>query len=89
VVALDPDIPPARQRIRLSAQGVADARWRMDGKPLAAGHDGHNGHDGHDGKAWAPWPGRHRLELLDRQGRVLDKVEFEVRGAAVKITMKK
>ncbi|WP_194711659.1 penicillin-binding protein 1C [Noviherbaspirillum soli] len=80
VVALDPDIPPARQRIRLSAQGVAQPRWRMDGKPLADGRDGH---------AWAPWPGRHRLELLDRQGRVLDKVEFEVRGALAKISMKK
>lgn len=81
VVALDPDIPPSRQRIRLSAQGVADARWRMDGKPLPGGAS--NGHD------WAPWPGRHRLELLDRQGRVLDKVEFEVRGALAKISMRK
>jgi len=80
VVALDPDIPPARQRIRLVAQGVSKARWRMDGKLLVEESDGH---------AWAPWPGRHRLELLDRQGRVLDKVEFEVRGAVVKITMKK
>jgi penicillin-binding protein 1C len=78
VVALDPDIPPARQRIRLLAQGTPDARWRMDGKPLAGG-----GRDGHD---WAPWPGRHRLELLDRQGRLLDRLEFEVRGAVVKIS---
>ncbi|MET0964740.1 MAG: hypothetical protein ABWY05_18270 [Noviherbaspirillum sp.] len=34
VVALDPDIPPSRQRIALIAQGVQPARWRLDGKPL-------------------------------------------------------
>ena len=31
--------------------------------------------------AWLPWPGRHRLELLDAKGKVLDSVRIEVRGA--------
>ena len=30
---------------------------------------------------WLPWPGRHRLELLDASGKVLDSVAIEVRGA--------
>jgi penicillin-binding protein 1C len=73
IVALDPDIPPARQRLQLRAQG-ANARWRMDGKPLGHGAE----------LAWLPWPGRHRLELVDVHGTVLDAVRIEVRGAGVK-----
>ena len=30
---------------------------------------------------WLPWPGRHRLELLDASGKVLDSINLEVRGA--------
>ena len=45
-----------------------------------------------DGKAlgsaerlrWAPWPGRHRLALVGSDGRELQSVAFEVRGAGVK-----
>ena len=33
--------------------------------------------------AWMPWPGRHRLELVDARGQVLDSVQVEVRGAGV------
>ena len=33
--------------------------------------------------AWMPWPGRHRLELVDAKGQVLDSVQVEVRGAGV------
>ena len=71
VVALDPDIPPSRQRIRLLAEGAREARWRLDGKPLPAND-------------WAPWPGRHALALVDAGGKVLDEVRFEVRGAVVR-----
>jgi penicillin-binding protein 1C len=80
VVALDPDISPARQRIRFAAQGAAQPRWRLDGKLLPASPGRHD---------WAPWPGRHRLELLDAGNRVLDQVEFDVRGALAKISYKK
>jgi penicillin-binding protein 1C len=73
LVALDPDIPPARQRLHFAASGVVGPRWRLDGKPLpaAAVRDG-----------WLPWPGRHALELVDASGTVLDDLRFEVRGAA-------
>lgn len=73
LVALDPDIPPARQRLRFAAQGIAiqQARWLLDGKPVSMlpGHD------------WLPWPGKHKLALTDQAGRVLDQLGFEVRGA--------
>ena len=75
IIALDPDIPPQAQRLRLKASDDAGARvaWRMDGKALGRGGL----------LEWLPWPGRHTLELTDTQGRVLDTVRFEVRGAGV------
>jgi penicillin-binding protein 1C len=72
IVALDPDIPAAVQRLRLLASGAqAGQRWRLDGEDVGAAA----------GAFWAPRPGRHELELLDAQGAVLDRVRFEVRGA--------
>jgi penicillin-binding protein 1C len=76
IVALDPDIPPARQRLRFVASGAPGAGsvvWVLDGKRVAGGAT----------HAWPPWPGRHRLQLRDARGRVLDEVPFEVRGAGV------
>ena len=77
-VALDPDIPPAHQRVQLSASAVAGAaqplRWQMDGRALGAGAQ----------LAWMPWPGRHVVQLLDAHGTVLDQVRLEVRGAGAR-----
>ncbi|UCV00461.1 penicillin-binding protein 1C [Acidovorax radicis] len=72
VIALDPDIPPARQRLQFSATG-ASLLWRMDGKPLGRGPR----------VAWLPWPGRHVVQITDAGGRVLDEIRIEVRGAGV------
>ncbi|MET1116186.1 MAG: penicillin-binding transpeptidase domain-containing protein, partial [Comamonas sp.] len=78
IVALDPDIPPERQRLQFAAQlSTGDARalrWWLDGKEAARGAHW----------AWLPWPGRHRMELRDATGVVLDSVGFEVRGAGVR-----
>jgi penicillin-binding protein 1C len=73
IVALDPDIPPARQRLRLTAEGTG-ARWLLDGKPLASGAS----------VDWLPWPGRHRVTLVNAAGEPLDEVRLEVRGAGVR-----
>jgi penicillin-binding protein 1C len=72
IIALDPDIPADAQRVRFGATGVqADsATWRLDGSVVA--RDGF----------WVPAPGRHVLTLHDAQDRELDRLEFEVRGAA-------
>lgn len=79
VFALDPDMPPASQRVWFQAEGIAgqSARavsWRMDGKPLGRGAE----------VAWLPWPGRHQVELLDAAGKVVDRIGIEVRGASVR-----
>lgn len=70
IVALDPDIPPARQRLQFTAMGEG-LRWRMDGKPLGRGTR----------VPWLPWPGRHVVQITDAQGQVLDEIRIEVRGA--------
>ncbi len=74
IIALDPDIPPAHQRLQLQAQGGTALRWRIDGRPVGQGA----------ALAWLPWPGRHRVELLDAGGQVLDSLRIEVRGAGVR-----
>ncbi len=73
IIALDPDIPPNRQRLRLHAQGQG-VRWLMDGKAFARGTQAQ----------WLPWPGRHVVQLLDANGKVVDEIRLDVRGAAVR-----
>ncbi|SHM81015.1 penicillin-binding protein 1C [Rhizobacter sp. OV335] len=71
IFAIDPDMPPAAQRIVLEGEGGS---WWMDGKRLGQGERLH----------WAPWPGRHELKLMGRDGALLQAVKFEVRGADVR-----
>ena len=72
IIALDPDIPPDRQRVRFEARGRA-VQWRIDGKFFARGNSA----------LWLPWPGRHLIELVDARGQVADRRQVEVRGAGV------
>jgi penicillin-binding protein 1C len=67
--ALDPDIPPAAQRIVFEGE---EGTWRIDGRRLGRGTSA----------MWSPLPGRHLLELIGPDGRVLQALRFEVRGAA-------
>ena len=71
IFAIDPDIPPSAQRITFEGER---GTWRLDGRPLGVG----------ERLRWAPWPGRHRLELVGAGGQTLQSVRFEVRGAGVK-----
>jgi penicillin-binding protein 1C len=68
--ALDPDMPPAVQRITFAG---ATGTWVLNGRRLGRGGQ----------MSWAPWPGRHELRLLAADGQELDRVRFEVRGARV------
>jgi penicillin-binding protein 1C len=71
IFAVDPDMPPAAQRVTFEgAQGT----WVLDGKRLASASH----------LTWSPWPGRHELSLLGRDGQPLQTIRFEVRGAGVK-----
>ncbi|MBC7435157.1 MAG: penicillin-binding protein 1C [Bdellovibrionales bacterium] len=76
IVALDPDIPPNRQR--LSFKASASGRWLLDGQPFASGAQAQ----------WLPWPGRHVMQLANEKGEVQDEVRVEVRGAGVKAGLK-
>jgi len=73
IIALDPDIPPNRQRVSFEAQGKS-LQWLLDGKPLARGN----------ATSWLPWPGRHTVQVTTPQGQVLDEIRIEVRGAGVR-----
>jgi len=72
IIALDPDIPPLRQRVRFESEGRG-VQWRIDGKFFARGNSAQ----------WLPWPGRHVIELVDAGGKVVDQRKLEVRGAGV------
>lgn len=73
IIALDPDIPPNRQRVSFSAEG-SKLHWLMDGKVFGKGTTAQ----------WLPWPGRHIVQIVGKRGEVLDEVRLEVRGAGVK-----
>ncbi len=73
IIALDPDIPPQNQRIALQLSGAPGPgwQWRIDGRTLGRTADE---------VLWRPSPGRHRLALIDADGRELESVSFEVRA---------
>lgn len=71
IVALDPDIPPARQTLLLSAQAPSGARLELDGRVLGSAARPH---------PWFPQPGAHTLRLVGADGATLDQANFEVRG---------
>ena len=71
-IALDPDVPPGRQRLLLEAEGAEPPwRWRLDGADLGAAAAR---------ALWEPTAGHHVLELVDAGGAVQDGVAFDVRG---------
>jgi penicillin-binding protein 1C len=75
VVALDPDIPPGRQRLFLEAAGGDAAHTLvLDGAPLGAADRM---------LPWRPHPGAHTLTLVDGDGTVVDTVAFSVRGTPI------
>jgi penicillin-binding protein 1C len=68
IFAIDPDIPMANQRIRISVAGAASgARVLLEAGEAAP-------------ELWLPAPGRHVLRLVDASGAELDRVRVSVRG---------
>jgi len=71
IIAIDPDIPPDRQRVAITVQGgAADLVVRLNDVVLGAAADP---------LSWQPSMGPQRLVLEDRQRRTLDRVLFTVR----------
>ena len=74
IIALDPDMPELVQRVHfVAAPQLPGQRWQLDGETLGTPDQP---------VLWAPQPGRHDLVLVDASGKELDRVRFEVRGAA-------
>lgn len=72
VIALDPDIPFDQQKIFFISQTNEDRlRWKLNNVTMNMA-----------GKsiAWPPRTGKYFLAIEDPEGRVLDAVNFEVRG---------
>jgi penicillin-binding protein 1C len=71
LVALDPDIPPDRQKVFFEAHtGSAPLRWIIDGRSMGAAEEL---------LLWPPTKGKHTAALADEQDRIVDSVAFEVR----------
>jgi penicillin-binding protein 1C len=72
IIAVDPDIPAAAQRVEFRAAGAGPgSHFRLNDAPLpGAPH-------------WQPVPGRWRLSLHGPGGERLAEIEFEVRGSPI------
>ena len=76
VIALDPDIPAASQKVFFEAEPAGPGlRWLLDGETAGSAESL---------VLWSPLKGKHLLCLADRADRILDSVEFEVRGNPVR-----
>jgi penicillin-binding protein 1C len=71
VLAMDPDIPDGRERLRIEAEPASEGhRLRLDGRDLgAAGAP----------ILWQPERGAHTLELVEADGTGVERVRFRVR----------
>jgi len=97
IIALDPEIPPAQQRVVFKATPALPAgwHWQLNGKrvpadrPLSALPTGTTGSANRPRAAdvrysWFPMPGRHMLTLYDAKGSLRASASFEVRGAMLR-----
>jgi penicillin-binding protein 1C len=72
VMALDPDIPSERQKVFFEAKPPNEQlHWLVDG--AVVGHAG-------GVVSWSPTAGSHWAALVDLENRVIDRVNFSVRG---------
>jgi penicillin-binding protein 1C len=72
IIALDPDIPDAIQRVFFQAQAGQGLSWQLDGEPLGQASTDY---------AWRPTPGPHQLALVDANAKPIATASFQVRGA--------
>jgi penicillin-binding protein 1C len=73
IIALDPDIPQDLQKVFFIARTEdKELKWRLNEAEIAE-----------TGKTveWSPQIGKYNLELTDMQGKIIDSVRFEIRGA--------
>jgi penicillin-binding protein 1C len=71
IIALDPDIPDAIQRVFFQAQGGQGLQWKLDGEALGQAATSYS---------WRPTPGKHQLALVDNDNKPIATASFQVRG---------
>ncbi len=72
IIALDPDIPAANQRVQLKSGDAANAGcWSVNEEPLDCSAAP---------VAWSPAAGNALIKLMDSEGKELDRVIVVVRG---------
>ncbi len=71
IIALDPDIPDAIQRVFFQAQGGQGLQWKLDGEALGQAATSYS---------WRPTPGKHQLALVDNDDKPIATASFQVRG---------
>jgi penicillin-binding protein 1C len=72
IIAIDPDIPDAIQRVFFQAQAGQGLTWQLDGAALGQAAADY---------AWRPTPGVHQLALVDADARPIASARFQVRGS--------
>lgn len=71
IIAMDPDIPHGREMVFFEAEKQAEEPvWVLDGNRLDSGRV----------IGWAPMAGRHSLSIVGPDGKIIDMINFEVRG---------
>jgi penicillin-binding protein 1C len=72
IVAIDPDIPEDNQKLFFYAEGGSRGLdWSLNNEKIGRSDEP---------VQWKPVQGKYRLSLVDRDQRMMDSVEFEVRG---------
>ena len=72
ILAIDPDMPPTRQRVIFAAANASTSlRWLLDGVEIGRASES---------CFWEPTPGLHSLALVDEKHQPVDEVKFSVRG---------
>ena len=75
IIAIDPDIAAARQRVALEAVGGTGLRWAVDGRDAG---------DAATLLLWPPTAGAHEVAVLDAAGRSAASARFTVRGSPLR-----
>lgn len=71
IIAMDPDIPHGQEMVFFEAEKQTwEPVWVLDGNNLGSGRV----------IGWTPTAGRHTLSIIDPERKIIDSVNFEVRG---------
>lgn len=76
IIAIDPDIPAENSLIFFEASAKGSFDWVLNSEKIGSGSRF---------VSWKPQYGRYKLSLVDKQGKVIDSVKFEVRGRPLEV----